>query len=148
MTPRIKRDDDIDQFNTDLSSEYTQTNWTSKNRTIVDYPKQSVENGSEPTLDSYGKTIESIDKHSGENGHDQKDGSSTGIININCQLLLFDEHNIEFDDLPRIKFNEQFETGKQLRIFLSQIHSPYKFWFQLKDNVDHIETLMNAMEYV
>ncbi|XP_055310115.1 uncharacterized protein LOC129573532 [Sitodiplosis mosellana] len=146
VTPRTTRDDEICQFNDDLSNEYTHTNGTSKTKTINDYRKQYADNGSDRTFNSYGKTIESVDKHANENGHDGLDGSSTGI-DINCTLLLFDEHCIEFDNLPRIKFNQHFETGRKMRVFIAQIHSPYKFWFQLKDDGENIESLMNALEH-
>lgn len=142
-TPRTNQNDEISQFNGDFSSEYMQTS-TPTTKTDTDYHKRKVENGSEPTFDSYdNKTNDSVDEH--ENGDDQLDSSNTGI-DINCQLLLFDEHNIVFEDLKRVKFNEQFQTGQRIRIILSQTHSPYKFWFHLKDDEENIDSLMIGLE--
>lgn len=140
VTPRTNRNAGISQFNADFSSEYTQTS-TSRTKTNTDYRKQYVNNGSERTFDS--ETIESVDKH--ENGHDQLDSSNTGI-DINCQLLLFDEECIEFDNLSRIKFNEHFATGQRFHIILSQVHSPYKFWFHMKDDAENVDSLMHGLK--
>lgn len=142
VTPRTHRDDEISQFNgaLDLSSDYTHTNLKIKPQTNNVYRKRYGENSNDHSNDSYGKTNGTNDKQT-----DEKDDSSDGL-QFNCDLLLFDEHHIEFGDLPRIKFTDTFHDGQHLRIFLAQIHSPYKFWFQRKDDIDNIETLMNALE--
>lgn len=63
-------------------------------------------------------------------------------------LLTFNEENIYLVDLPAIKLEQIMQPDKSFRLFLSQVHSPFKFWFQLDENLEMIESLMDRLEYV
>lgn len=78
------------------------------------------------------------------------DSQDNSIDNHGFQrrLPLFNEPCIEFDELPAFKVDEKFERGLTCRMFFAQIHSPYKFWFQLDEYAEKIDRLMDKMEYV
>lgn len=63
------------------------------------------------------------------------------------QPISLESENIEIDDLPKMSVDKQFQTGQSVRVFISLIHSPYKFWFQVYDSADMIDSLMEHLEY-
>lgn len=69
-------------------------------------------------------------------------------LNIARFLLTFDEEDIFLEDLPMIELDKIFESGRGFRLFLSQLHSPFKFWFQLNDNLEMIDSIMDRLKYV
>lgn len=82
-----------------------------------------------------------------DNEHTLTNESDSGLLDIDLTLLKFEEFKIEFGALPTVNFEEIFSKGQKFRLFLTQIHSPYKFWFQFKEHEEHINTLMSALEY-
>lgn len=63
-----------------------------------------------------------------------------------ARLLQFDEENIEFGSLKHKSFDDLFSAGQSFHIYLSQVHSPYKFWFQKKTDCDDIDNFMEDLE--
>lgn len=68
-------------------------------------------------------------------------------LNIARFLLTFDEEDIYLEPLPMLELNQIFEPGRAFRLFLSQVQSPYKFWFQLNDHLEMIDSLMDRLKY-
>lgn len=68
--------------------------------------------------------------------------------NIARFLLTFEEEDIHLEGLPTMELDKIFESGRGFRLFLSQVHSPFKFWFQLNDNLEMIDSLMDRLKYV
>lgn len=67
-------------------------------------------------------------------------------ISIDLTLFQFDEENIAFGAYNIIKFEEKFIVGQSFHVFVSEIHSPFKFWFQFKEDDGKIKTLMSGLE--
>lgn len=62
------------------------------------------------------------------------------------RLLVFEEENVHREDLPGIELEKILVPGKECRLFFAEVHSPFKFWFQLKDNSERIDSLMDRLE--
>lgn len=75
-------------------------------------------------------------------------GNNNDKLNIARYGLTFDEENIHWQELPTMELDKIIETGRGFRLFLSQVHSPFKFWFQLNDNLETIDSLMERIKYV
>lgn len=76
-----------------------------------------------------------------------EDSSQREKIDLNSLLLHFDDEKILFDDLPTLKMTDIFKPDQSFRMYIAQIHSPYKFWFQLKEKEELIDSLMDHLEY-
>lgn len=68
-------------------------------------------------------------------------------IDMDALLLQFDEEHILLDDLPTVKVADLFKVGNSFRMYIAQIQSPYKFWFQLKEDEASIDSLMDNLAY-
>lgn len=68
--------------------------------------------------------------------------------NIARYLLTFNEESIHLGELPAVNLDEIIKPGQGFRLLLSQVHSPFKFWFQLKEHADSINSLMDRLKYV
>uniref|UniRef100_A0A1A9X252 HTH OST-type domain-containing protein n=1 Tax=Glossina brevipalpis TaxID=37001 RepID=A0A1A9X252_9MUSC len=44
--------------------------------------------------------------------------------------------------IPAIELPKNHLAGSRLEIYIAQVHSPFKFWFQMKQNGDTLNTLM------
>lgn len=154
-----KNNDEIDShFNLDNSFDCASSRATTKTKTTVDYENRRIDEPSRsikanqtksrfkiirnesPTKTRMKHISDDDDEHTLKNGSDLE-------LEIDTSLLKFEEERIEFDKLPTVNFEETFEDGQSFRIFLSQIHSPYKFWFQLKDDAEQLNDLMSSLEY-
>lgn len=142
MTTRSNQNEINSQLNSDYSIDYASSKATLK--TLNDKQQQlTIVGVSEQAYNGYGKS----EKLSIENEKNLTDDSSDSIgIKMDFGLLKFDEELIEFDQLRCVEFQEQFRADQSFRIFLSQTHSPYRFWFHLMEHAEHIETLMNGLE--
>ena len=69
-------------------------------------------------------------------------------VNIVRYLLTFNEEDIHLTDLPPIELNKIIEAGQSFRLFLSQLHSPFKFWFHLNADLEKIDSIMSRLKYV
>lgn len=77
---------------------------------------------------------------------DEKVSENIEKIDLECPLLHLEDENIEFDELPVVNMRNVFKTGQSLRVFISLVHSPYKFWFQREEDGELIDVLMERLE--
>lgn len=63
-------------------------------------------------------------------------------------LMEFNEENIHLGDLPSIDLDKIIVPGRNFRLFLTEVHSPFKFWFQLNDNAEAVDSLMDRLKSV
>lgn len=61
-------------------------------------------------------------------------------------LMTFHDENIHLGELPPMELEKIFEPGRSLRLTLSEVHSPFKFWFHLDENTDAIDSLMERLK--
>lgn len=125
------------------SNHYAQTNGCQVDRkssdSLNDVPNQVNNATNEQNVDQI--HIEQLDLSGGS--HD----SHHSIFFT--PLAQFGIDRIELSDsLPELNFSDRFKIGQSFRIFLSQIHSPYKFWFHLNEHSNDIDRLMSRLEYV
>lgn len=95
------------------------------------------------------KFVDSDDESDYEYGPMQggKRNNYNDKFNIARYLLTFDEESIHLDDLATIALDKHIEPGRAFRLFLSQVHSPFKFWFQLNEHLEMIDSLMGGLKY-
>lgn len=98
-----------------------------------------------PTKENVIETVMRIDDN--KQIEEMKSGGSISI-SLDDQLLAFEEEQIEFNDFPQINFGQTFKVDGTFRVIISQIHSPYKFWFHRAEYADDINILMDSLEYV
>lgn len=89
---------------------------------------------------------------------DSDDESDCDLAELKCNdqakaniarfLLTFEEEDIHLEGLPTMELDKVFESGRGFRLYLSQVHSPFKFWFQMNDDLDAIDSLMDRLKYV
>lgn len=89
------------------------------------------------------KFVDSDDESDHDYGRMQRGNNKANIARY---LLTFDEENIHLGDLPTMDLDKTIEIGRGFRLFLSQVHSPFKFWFQLNDNLEEIDSLMSRIK--
>lgn len=77
---------------------------------------------------------------------DQMKDDGSFEFEFDYQLMKFEEQHIASDGLPKVQFNELFQINTKFEVYIAQVHSPYKFWFQLKEDSEKLFTLMSAME--
>lgn len=70
----------------------------------------------------------------------------TPKINLDAKILNFNEDHIEFGSLIEMNLSEKFKPDQRFRLFLSQVQSPYKFWFQRAEDNEQIDSLMDHLE--
>lgn len=73
----------------------------------------------------------------------RRNGKKTSIAHY---LMTFNDDNIHVGDLPSIELDKLIQPGHGFRLFLSQVHSPFKFWFQLNEHSEAIDSLMDRLE--
>lgn len=111
----------------------------------IEQPKSHLNNTPTKTVD----TVKEADSIAIEDDREEEPKCSSGEpTELDFRLLKFDQEEIELGHLPEIKINDQFKCNQTMRIYLAQIHSPYKFWFNLSEHAEHVESLMSRMEYV
>lgn len=70
--------------------------------------------------------------------------SATMKIDMRLQID-FDPDEIEFDCLPPDDFDTSFNIGETVGIYMGQIYSPFKFWFQTRDHGSQLDELMMSL---
>lgn len=151
-TTRSNQNDETNSMlNSDISFDFASSKTKSKISPSDNAKYQQYEKRNQSTCatDSARKQNDNDYGKSNESSDDTIDNEKNGFenkISADFTLLQFDEEVIEFGVYNIIKFKEQFIVGQSFRIFLSQIHTPFKFWFQLKEHADTIETLMSGLE--
>lgn len=154
ITATNNRTDEIDShFNLDNSFDCVSSRATVQTKTSNDLDNRRIDTANsllatrEPTNKAHTQSIESNDKELNVSDECTLTNDSRSELEIDLTLLKFEEFRIEFGGLPTVNFEEKFVHGQSFRIFLSQIHSPYKFWFHLKEEEENIANLMSSLEY-
>lgn len=91
---------------------------------------------------------ENTNKSDGELSDEMTTAEELKPFELNGKLFIdFDEDDIEFGCLPQSNFNKTFKAGNSCRIYIAQIHTPYKIWFHTKENGDTTVDLMDSLEW-
>lgn len=70
--------------------------------------------------------------------------SATLNIDIGLQIG-FDLDEIELGCLPDANFDISFTIGEMVGIYMGQIYSPFKFWFQTREHGSQLDELMPSL---
>lgn len=78
------------------------------------------------------------------------DGTEASRVDLKYSIRIglvldFEADEIAFSQLPPYDFEQTFSVAAKIRIFVSQVLSPYKFWFQTIDDGEKLEDMMSHL---
>lgn len=100
------------------------------------------------------KSIEVVATKEDANNHSKliatQDATEVSRLALKCSIDLglimdFEADEIAFGRLPLSDFEKMFAVGTNMRVYVSQIYSPFKFWFQTADDGEKLEDMMTQL---